>query len=129
MLIIFTFTLSTSVFADVDDNKIETNKVKVAKADTNKANKVKMAIDETLKIGQMVQALQGALLVRDDQSLDTIRLHGTDSRYYAMIRGWLFQELVGVESQLYATQNPKRSEELQTHSNFLKKAIRLIDLE
>ena len=84
---------------------------------------------ETYQIGEMVKTLQKALKVRDEQALRTIQLYGTDSRYYPMIRGWLFQELVGVESQLHASKNKKNSERFQLNSDFLKQAIRLIDLE
>ena len=62
---------------------------------------------ETYQIGEMVKTLQKALKVRDEQALRTIQLYGTDSRYYPMIRGWLFQELVGVESQLHASKKKK----------------------
>ena len=63
--------------------------------------------EETYKIGLMVQDVQSALLLRDEQALQTINLYGTDSRYYSMIRGWLYQELVAVESQFYATKDEK----------------------
>ncbi len=84
---------------------------------------------ETYQIGVMVQAVQSALKIRDDKSLQTIRLYGGDSRYYSMIRGWLFQELVGVESQLHASKSTKKAQKHQRHSNFLKKAIISIDHE
>lgn len=84
---------------------------------------------ETHQIGMMVQAVQIALKVRNTQSLQTIRLYGTDSRYYLMIRGWLVQELAGVESQLHASKAGKNSEKFQTQADFLKKAIIAIDLE
>lgn len=84
---------------------------------------------DTYQIGLMVQAVQRALQVRDEQALQTISLYGTDSRYYSMIRGWLFQELVGVESQLHASKNKINSEKFQAKSNFLKKTIILVDLE
>lgn len=96
---------------------------------TTQASTEKVVTSETLQIGLMVEAVQTALLVRDQQSLQTISLYGTDSRYYSMIRGWLFQELVGVESQLHASKTLKNSEKFQSHSNFLKKAIISIDLE
>lgn len=88
-----------------------------------------MTESETYQIGLMVQEVQGALKIRDEQALQTISLYGTDSRYYSMIRGWLFQELVGVESQLHAAKNEKSALKFQKNSNFLKKAIIQIDLE
>ena len=42
----------------------------------------------------------------DPRALETIAKHGTDSRYYVMIRGWLVQVKSGVESQLAATKDP-----------------------
>lgn len=85
---------------------------------------------EAQKIGEMVQQLQIAIKSpHAKESLDTISLYGTDSRYYSMIRGWLFQELVGVESQLHASKSVAQNEKFQHHSNFLKQAIRMIDLE
>ncbi|WP_157600956.1 hypothetical protein [Psychromonas ossibalaenae] len=87
-------------------------------------------IDEVYNIGIMVQEIQAALTAPEHaQSLQTIISYGTDSRYYMMIRGWLFQELVGVESQLYASRSEKSSAEFQLRSDFLKQAIRSIDLE
>ena len=62
---------------------------------------------KTYQIGVMVEQLQVALKQRDEEALEIIRLHGTDSRYYSMVRGWLFQELVGVESQLHASKGKK----------------------
>ncbi|PKF62208.1 hypothetical protein CW745_07435 [Psychromonas sp. psych-6C06] len=85
--------------------------------------------DQTYQIGLMVEALQSALKKRDEEALQTIYRYGTDSRYYSMIRGWLFQELVNVESLLHAHKGKKSSIKFQNHSNFLKKAIRSIDLE
>ncbi|MCP5078924.1 MAG: hypothetical protein GY951_12820 [Psychromonas sp.] len=90
---------------------------------------VPIATNETYQIGLMVQELQSALQARDEQALETIRLYGTDSRYYSMIRGWLFQELVAVESQLHGAKNKKSAQKFQDRSNFLKKAIILVDLE
>jgi hypothetical protein len=84
---------------------------------------------ETYEIGLMVEKVQQALQTRDDDALQVIYLYGTDSRYYSMIRGWLFQELVSVESQLHASKNTQNSEKFQLNSDFLKQAIRLIDLE
>lgn len=85
---------------------------------------------EASEIGLMVQKLQVAIQSPDDaNALDVIYLYGTDSRYYSMIRGWLFQELVGVESQLHASKSAANIEKFTLRSNFLKQAIRSIDLE
>lgn len=109
IVIIFTFLFSNAVFAQVETENMQTS--------------------EAYQIGLMIQELQQALSVRDEKSTETIRLYGTDSRYYSMIRGWLFQELVGVESQLHANKGKKSAEKFQIHSDFLKSAIRAIDLE
>ncbi len=98
----------------------------------NIINKTEMSLSEqqgTYEIGLMVQELQQALIMRDDNALKTINLYGTDSRYYSMVRGWLFQELVGVESRLYASKDEQTINKIQSHSNFLKTAIKSIDLE
>lgn len=86
--------------------------------------------NEPYQIGVMVKDIQAALMVPyDKQSLQTIAHYGTDSRYYMMIRGWLFQELISAESQLYATKKASEKVRFQKRSNFLKKAIRSVDLE
>ena len=85
---------------------------------------------QAYEIGTMVQQLQLALDTPEDgQSLITINHYGTDSRYYSMIRGWLYQELVATESQLKASQSQPYLAKFQQKSNFLKQAIRMIDLE
>ena len=94
----------------------------------NESSKI-LTENKTYQLGVMVEQLQSALKQRDEESLEIISLYGTDSRYYAMVRGWLFQELVAVESQLHASKGKRSSDKFQVHSNFLKKAIRLIDLE
>lgn len=84
---------------------------------------------ETYRVGLMVQAVQGALNLRDEQALKTICLYGTDSLYYSIIKEWLFQELIAVESQLHASNNEKMTNKFQRHSNFLKRAIRSVGLK
>lgn len=85
---------------------------------------------EAYEIGIMVQELQLALNSPEDpDSLPTIQQYGTDSRYYTMIRGWLLQELLGSESQLRASRDQLYSEKFQEKTDFLKQAIRMIDLE
>lgn len=77
----------------------------------------------------MVKAIDVAIQKpQEASSLETIVHYGTDSRYYVMIRGWLSQELAGVDSQINA--GAKLSDQgLQTKAEFLRKAIRRIDLE
>lgn len=86
--------------------------------------------NEVYALGEMVQKLQVALMPPFDAlSLQTIQYYGTDTRYYTMIRGWLSQELQGVESQLGASQDAQDMSRLQKKSDFLQQAIVLIDLE
>ena len=85
---------------------------------------------QTYEIGQMVQALQIAIKSPQQQeSLLIILNYGADKRYYTMIRGWLFEALVAIESQLYASKDIKEQNKLQLKSDALKKAIRLINTE
>jgi len=90
-------------------------------------------INEQIKqqqIGVMIQQLQVAIKSpQDKKSLSVISKYGTDSRYYVMIRGWLVQEMIGVKSQLDVQQDQQKSAEIQIQYNFLKQAIRSIDLE
>jgi hypothetical protein len=81
-------------------------------------------------IGRMVQEIQAALQAPDDpKSLETIAGHGTDSRYYTMIRGWLVQLLAGARSQHDASRDPELQARHAVTVDFLEKAIRRIDLE
>jgi len=97
-------------------------------------------LSEEYKIGIMVKALSRAIASPDaPDSLQIITRYGTDSRYYVMIRGWLVQELSGVQSQLDATKDHKTKDHktkddsaktaLAGRVSFLTKAIRRIDLE
>ena len=85
---------------------------------------------EEYKIGVMVKEIDVAIdSPRNPASLEIIAKYGTDSRYYVMIRGWLIQELSGVDSQLSATRDPAVKSTLQQKADFLRLAIRRIDLE
>lgn len=86
---------------------------------------------EAHRIGVMVIEVTHALNHRDDKnSMETIARYGTDTRHYEMIRGWLVQRLSSAKSQLDATRdNPERTAELQKSVDFLRRAIRRIDLE
>jgi len=95
----------------------------------------KELLSEEYQIGVMVKALSRAIASADEpDSLQIITQYGTDSRYYVMIRGWLVQELSGVQSQLDATRDHKTEdhsakEKLTERVGFLTQAIRRIDLE
>ncbi len=77
-------------------------------------------------VGVIVRSVSEA--IDTGMELDTIVKYGTDSRYYVMIRGWLVQELVGVESQFESANSPAQ-QNFKNRIAFLKKAIRRIDLE
>ena len=85
---------------------------------------------EEYKIGVMVKAVAKALKSPEKAgSLKVISEYGTDTRYYTMIRGWLVQELKGAESLLSVNKDKPRGKHFQQKVDFLKKAIRRIDLE
>ncbi|WP_148861078.1 hypothetical protein [Marinobacter fonticola] len=87
-------------------------------------------VSEQQRIGEMVQAVYAAIASpQDPASLTTIARYGTDTRYYVMIRGWLVQELRGVESQLEASKDPQLKAKFRQKADFLRTAIRRIDLE
>ncbi|MCL1042864.1 hypothetical protein L2712_14550 [Shewanella marisflavi] len=83
---------------------------------------------EQQELGVMVQALQQAIATPSAEHLEVIARYGTDSRYYVMIRGWLVQQLSGLESQL-AAHGDQAPEALRAQAEHLKAAIRRIDLE
>ncbi|MFC7338239.1 hypothetical protein ACFQY0_13680 [Haloferula chungangensis] len=85
---------------------------------------------EEIRVGSMVLAIDAALKSPEKkESLETIARYGTDTRHYVMIRGWLSELLKGTESQLAATTDPELKAKHQQKADFLKKAIRRIDLE
>jgi hypothetical protein len=85
---------------------------------------------EEYRIGAMVKAVAAALKAPEKPaSLETIAEYGTLTDHYVMIRGWLVQELKGVESQLEATRDPRKKQPFEAKVRFLRKAIRRIDLE
>jgi hypothetical protein len=84
---------------------------------------------EALALGRQILAVQRALGNPDKpESLKAVTALGTDSRYYAMVRGWLVQLLAGDESIAEAA-GGKSGEAVAARIRFLRKAIRAIDLE
>lgn len=84
---------------------------------------------EALALGRQILAIHHALDHPDlPASLKTITDLGTDSRHYAMVRGWLSQLLTNDESIASASKSntPPR---ITARIAFLKKAIRAIDLD
>lgn len=85
---------------------------------------------ESIRVGEMVAAVGYAIKhPQKADSLAVITAAGTDSRHYVMIRGWLVQELSGVESQLQAHRDIEAKAKFQDKVDFLRRAIRRIDLE
>ncbi|RLA43831.1 MAG: hypothetical protein DRR42_21235 [Gammaproteobacteria bacterium] len=85
---------------------------------------------EEYQIGIMVKAIDAAIHASERPgSQEIIVKYGTDSRYYVMIRGWLVQELSGVDSQLLSRHDDSVSATLKQKADFLGRVIRRIDLE
>ncbi len=80
--------------------------------------------------GKMVSEVSLSLSdIEREGALDSIAEYGTDTRYYVLIRGWLKQELEGVESLLAVVKDEERKNTLIKKQTFLNRAIRRIDLE
>lgn len=89
-----------------------------------------LMVSEEYQIGVMVKMIETAIQEPEKpESLETIANYGTETRYYVMIRGWLTQELAGVQSQNQASHNDDQNSKLMRKEIFLTKAIRRIDLE
>lgn len=97
----------------------------------DKAEKLdKLESSEEYQIGIMVKAIDAAIHTPERPGAQEIIVkYGTDSRYYVMIRGWLVQELKGVDSQLLARRGDSVNSTLQLKADFLGGVIRRIDLE
>ena len=80
------------------------------------------------QLGIMVQSIANAINSPSAESVDIIARYGTDSRYYVMTRGWLVQELTGIESQL-AAQGDNADPMLVNKAKHLRISLRRIDLE
>lgn len=85
---------------------------------------------EYQRTGLMIEQVSHAVKhPNSNNAFEIITQAGTDSRYYVMIRGWLVQELQGVQSQFNATKDSAGKDKFQTEITFLQQAIRRIDLE
>ena len=83
-------------------------------------------VTEALSRGHEVTAV-----IRDPSAADamaTVTALGTDSRYYTMVRGWLMLALQGDQSILAAS-DPGERADIEARIDFLRRAIRAIDLE
>jgi hypothetical protein len=86
--------------------------------------------DEALALGHRVIAVQRAL--KDPGrpgALAAIVDLGTDSRHYVMVRGWLMLQLQADTSIIEATREPDRRPNIESRIEFVRTAIRAIDLE
>lgn len=84
---------------------------------------------EALQLGRQVQAAGAAILDPESAgAMQAITDLGTDSRYYAMVRGWLLEQIKGDRS-IVAAAGPGGHPHLETRISFLEKAVRAIDLE
>jgi hypothetical protein len=82
-----------------------------------------------LELGQRVEAVRAAIQHPEAPgSLAAVVELGHDQRYYAMVRGWLAWQLQGDISILEASGDQPR-EHINARVNFIKEAIRAIDLE
>ncbi len=80
--------------------------------------------------GKMVSEVSQSISdIEREGALDSIAEYGTDTRYYILIRGWLKQELEGVESLLSVARDEEKKIALLKKKSFLERAIRRIDLE
>ncbi len=84
---------------------------------------------EAMRLGEQVMAAAGAISNPDSpDAMAAITRLGHDSRYYTMTRGWLVQVLQGNQSMLDASE-PGSRPELEARQDFLRRALRAIDLE
>jgi hypothetical protein len=84
---------------------------------------------EMLELGRKVIALQVA--IRDPtarSALAAVTDLGLDSRYYVMVRGWLSIQLEG-DLSIASARGDAVPAEVQARIEFLRRAIRAIDLE
>ena len=81
------------------------------------------------ELGRKVLDLQEAIRrPAAPSAMAAVTALGFDSRYYVMVRGWLSQQLEGDISILEANKE-RTPREVKERIEFLKKAIRTIDLE
>ncbi|MCG8583640.1 MAG: hypothetical protein MI757_02915 [Pirellulales bacterium] len=84
---------------------------------------------EALRVGRQVLAIRKAIKnYESPKSLEAIADAGTITANYVWVRGWLNEELRGVNSVIMVNKGEARKK-LQAKAEFLKRAIRRIDLE
>lgn len=85
--------------------------------------------EHALWLGRRVLAVKAAIHNPEmPGAMEAILVLGLDSRYYVMVRGWLAMQLRGDLSILEAGRGTV-SQEIAERIEFLRKAIRAIDLE
>ncbi len=91
---------------------------------------VSVSDDQTaLELGRKVLAIREAIQnPRGPNAMKAVTDLGHDQRYYVMVRGWLSYQLEGDMGIFDAAKGPTR-DEVKERINFLRKAIRAIDLE
>ena len=84
---------------------------------------------EAMELGYRVSAINAALQnPAAPGAMQAITDLGHDQRYYVMVRGWLMYQLQGDMSILQASQG-QAQESIRARADFIRQAIRAIDLE
>jgi len=84
---------------------------------------------EALLLGRKVLAVQRALQnPTAPDAMQAVMDLGLDQRYYVMTRGWLSYQLSGDQSIISASKG-NQPQRITDRAEFVKKAIRRIDLE
>jgi hypothetical protein len=113
---------------DATDRSIERNEG-AEDAAQPKVDRMNPHDHAALQLGRKVLDLQEAIRTPSAPcAMAAVTALGLDSRYYVMVRGWLSQQLKGDISMLEANQD-RTPNEVKERIEFLKKAIRAIDLE
>jgi len=86
--------------------------------------------EEAKQLGLRIVAVQHALNnPAEPQSMQAVVDLGHDSRYYLMMRGWLTQQLQADSSILQQYRNSPPPGLIVERAHFVRRAIRMIDLE
>ena len=83
------------------------------------------ALDLGLKVLAVKKAIENPMA---PGAIDAVTHLGHDQRYYVLVRGWLSYQLQGDISILDANRE-RTSDQVKERIDFLKQAIRVLDLE
>mmetsp|Transcript_5113 Transcript_5113/g.9393 ORF Transcript_5113/g.9393 Transcript_5113/m.9393 type:complete len:119 (+) Transcript_5113:59-415(+) len=84
---------------------------------------------KALLVGKQILAISAILEdPNTPNALNTVVELGTDSRYYVLCRGWL-NEMLRLDQSILDARSDDPSPKISSRVDFLKKAIRAIDLE